>query len=349
MTHVVVVVDSPTFGGAETYVAHLAGHLPHGHRCTVVAAEPVPRQLTAALAGRADLVRVDPVGRCWRRLPALRRSLRALDPDVVHVNLVDPSANRVAVAAAASTGVPASATVHMTGSVGSGLRPRVLAALYGRLHAVIVVSEEIAWLVSAAGVDPRRVHVIDNGVPPVAAPCRRRQGGDTLRICGVGRLTAQKGFDVLLDAVGRLVAEGRPVDVVVAGEGRDGEALRAAAGGLPVTFAGFVDDVAGLLATVDVFCLPSRAEGLPLALLEALAAGVPAVATAVGGIPGAVGDAVLLVPPGDADALADALRQIADHPGLREQLARRGRRLAADRFTVERMAQATAAVWDALR
>ena len=102
----------------------------------------------------------------------------------------------------------------------------------------------------------------------------------------------------------------------------------------------------GFLAGLDVFCLPSRAEGLPLALLEAMMAGLPCLTTAVGGVPAAVGDAALVVPPGDVDALTKALRRLLGDSRLRAELAGRARALAVRDFDVARMVAATVAVYD---
>ena len=129
----------------------------------------------------------------------------------------------------------------------------------------------------------------------------------------VGRLAAQKGFGVLLEAA---VAwrDLNPVPlVVIAGDGPLGAELRARAGelGVDVVFLEHRGDVPALLAAASVFVLPSRWEGQPLVLQEALRAGTPVVATRVGGIPCLTGqDTALLVPPGDAGALAAAVRAV---------------------------------------
>ncbi len=115
--------------------------------------------------------------------------------------------------------------------------------------------------------------MVANGVDerPAVAP---RDG--PLRVGGVGRLTAQKGFDVLIEAVRRLAGEGMAVEAVIAGDGPDRAALAAAADGLPVELPGFVDDVPAFHRELAAFCLPSRWEGLPFALLEAMRAAFPA-------------------------------------------------------------------------
>jgi glycosyltransferase involved in cell wall biosynthesis len=142
-------------------------------------------------------------------------------------------------------------------------------------------------------------------------------------VLAVGRLAAQKGFGVLLDAA----AAWQDLDplplVLIAGDGPLAGELRARAEelGVDVLFLGHRDDVPALLAAAAVFVLPSRWEGQPLALQEALRAGTPVVATRVGGVPGLTGeDAALLVPQGDARALAAAVRSVLTDAPLAARL-----------------------------
>ena len=343
-------VDSPTWGGAETYVASLLRRLPDRFTCTLVATEPVPAPLAAAAEGHGRLVAVGPVGSRRRRAPALYRAVAATRPDLVHVNLVDPDTNRVLLAVAGAGRAPAVATAHMTGTIASGPGRAALALIYRQLAAVVAVSVEIRDLLAARlGLPPGLIRVVRNGVEPLApAPKRLTTGPGPLLVGGVGRLTRQKGFDLLVEATRRLIQEGWPVEVRLAGAGREQDRLAAAAAGLPVHLAGFTDDVPGFLAALDVFCLPSRAEGLPLALLEAMMAGLPCLATAVGEIPAAVGGAALVVPPGDVDALTEALRRLLGDPDLRAELAGRARALAVREFDVAAMVAATMGVYDAV-
>jgi glycosyltransferase involved in cell wall biosynthesis len=347
-------VDSPTWGGAETYVASLLRRLPDRFSCTLVATEPVPAPLAATAEARGRLVAVAPVGGRWPRAPDLFRAVATSRPDLVHVNLVDPGANRVLLGVAGAVRAPAVATAHMIGGIGSGLGRIGLAVVYGRLAAVVAVSAEIRGLLTdRLGLPPGLVRVVRNGVEPLQPAPERRAGRvvggrppSPLVVGGVGRLTRQKGWDLLIEATRRLVREGWPVEVRLAGAGRERDRLAAAAAGLPVRLAGFTGDVPGFLAGLDVFCLPSRAEGLPLALLEAMMAGLPCLATAVGEVPAAAGEAALVVPPGDVDALTGALRRLLGDPRLRAELAGRARALAVRDFDVAAMVAATVAVYD---
>ena len=315
MTHVAWVVDSATYGGAEQCVVQLVRGLP-GLTRTVVCTEPVPGRLVRALAG---------AGAAVRRVPKEPRRVAAAvaGADLVHVNMTDPATCGPVLAAVVATGLPTVADLHMTGVVDPGLAPA-----YRGCAAVLVRSAQVGRQLTAAyGLTPT---VVRNGVPvgPAAGPA----GGGPLRVRAVGRLTAQKGFDLLLEATRRLLADGVPVEVAIAGEGRDADSLAAAARGLPVRLAGHRDDVPAFLAGADVFCLPSRAEALPLALLEAVVAGLPCVATDVGDIAAELGDLVVLVPPEDPGALTAALAGLAADPVTRRRLGTHAREAGRTRF-----------------
>jgi glycosyltransferase involved in cell wall biosynthesis len=177
----------------------------------------------------------------------------------------------------------------------------------------------------------------------VAAPLRepvsnrmaiRRQLGidpDRRVVLAVGRLHPQKGFDVLVAAAARLRDADRRLCVLIAGDGPARPTLVAAIqrADVDVRLLGDRQDVADLLRAADVVAMPSRWEGWPLAAGEVLAAGVPLVASRVGGLPYLVGDAAVLVPPGDPVALAAALARILDDAGHAAELAVAGRRRAA--------------------
>jgi glycosyltransferase involved in cell wall biosynthesis len=164
----------------------------------------------------------------------------------------------------------------------------------------------------------------------------------------------EKGIDVLLDAVAVITATGFSIRVFVAGESRRREdyALRAAQRGLDhaVSFLGHRQDMSNLYAGADVVCLPSAYEGLPYAISEAMAAGLPVVATAVGSVPEMVVGGVpgILVPVGAHDRLAEALREL-DDPALRDRMGRAGYRRAAALFSWESMVAGTQAVYAAAR
>ncbi|MGW7441910.1 glycosyltransferase family 4 protein [Kitasatospora sp. NPDC054795] len=149
-------------------------------------------------------------------------------------------------------------------------------------------------------------------------------------VLAVGRLVPQKAFGVLLDATRELSALDPEPLVLLAGDGPEAGVLRerTAAEKLPVRLLGYRTDVPDLLAAADVVVIPSRWEARSLVVQEAMRAGVPVVATAVGGIPELVGDAAVLVPSGDPAALGRAVRAVLADPARREQLVAAGRQQA---------------------
>jgi glycosyltransferase involved in cell wall biosynthesis len=188
---------------------------------------------------------------------------------------------------------------------------------------------------------------------PAAPAAHPWQPGEPVRIGSLGRLHPVKGYDVLIDALARLPA-GLPCRAVtIAGEGADRADLeaRAHAAGVAIDFAGYADDPAAFLAGLHLYVQPSRSEGLCVAAHEAMQAGLPVVASAVGQLPYSIanGRTGLTVPPGDADALAAALGDLLRHP---EQLAALGRQARADvfdRFSPERFRTAGLAIVERMR
>jgi glycosyltransferase involved in cell wall biosynthesis len=201
-----------------------------------------------------------------------------------------------------------------------------------RVDALVCPSSYLATLALRWGVPEEIVTVVPNAAPPLTARLPEREDararfdveGPTLAFAG--RITRQKALEVALDALVRV--EG--VSLLVAGEGPDLPDVRRQASerGLDgrVRFVGSLgrDDVLALFRAADATLLSSSWENFPHTVVEALAVGTPVVATAVGGVPELVhdGENGLLVPVGDAGALADAVRRLVDEPGLRERLAK---------------------------
>lgn len=196
-----------------------------------------------------------------------------------------------------------------------------------------------------------RVRVIANGVAPGEEPVERPVASTTTFL-SVGRLRTRKAVGVLLEAFDRLRRERQDVELVVIGDGELRpviEAQRARLGTAGVRLLGAVprDQIARHLAAADVFVLPSIYEGFPLAILEAMAAGLPVLATRVSGNPEAVEDGVsgLLVEPEDAAGLTRAMARMAGDAELRRAMGRRGRRILAERFDIGRVSAAYLALW----
>jgi len=288
------------------------------------------------------------------------RLLQADPPDLLHSHL--KHADLVAAYAAPRLGVPMVSTLHLVevevGRVGRFKRDLGAWARRRRAARTIAVSDAVRrWYLGAFPVDPAAVITLPNGIPvPEVVPAERRAGlrGEfgaaegTLLAATVAIFREGKGHDDLLDAV-RLV-EDLPIRFVLAGSGTEEARLRArvAAEGLGgrVVFAGFREDVAGLLAAADLVVHPSHADALPTALIHALAAGVPAVATRVGGIPEIVGEnAGVLVPPGEPAALAGAVRDLVGDAGRRREMGEAARARFGARFEGTAWARRLAAIY----
>jgi glycosyltransferase involved in cell wall biosynthesis len=259
----------------------------------------------------------------------LRRALRAAAPGVVHAHGLRAGALTVLALVGVRRRHPAIVvTVHNAPPHGGGAAVRVYRVLE-RIVArgadlVLCVSPDLERRMRAASA--RRV---GRAVVPAPYTPAREQPPVAVFAAGApivlaaGRLAPQKGFGVLLEAAARWRdLEPAPL-LVIAGDGPlAGELrVRAAALGVYAEFPGRRDDIPALLASAAVFVLPSLWEGQPLVLQEALRAGVPVVATHTGGIPDLTGDdAALLVPPGDAARLADAIRAVLGDPALGTRL-----------------------------
>ena len=359
------VIDALVMGGAQALLVALlreltAGHLAQSLVCSVTTRWADDDLVAAVRASSARLEFVDR-GIDDPRLPlALARIAHVSGADVVHSHL--SVANFSSRIAAKIAGRPHVTTVHtMPGPSIEDSRARALAdGLTARLSNVLVApSVEVADAYAAAWRVPRsRFRVIPNAAAAVdrdgfdRAAVRAELAPDGRPVViSVARLQPEKGIDELLEAAA-LVNGAR---IVVAGDGPERERLEGeiAARGLGDRLAllGHRSDVARLLAGADAFVLPSRHEGLPISLLEAMSAGLPCVATAVGGIPGLVEDGVsgLLVPPRDPAALAAALGRVVEDRDLAAALGAEGRRVVEQRHSPRAVADAYAAVYEELR
>jgi len=228
--------------------------------------------------------------------------------------------------------------------------------LLKRFDRVVAVSEGQADQVRAAGVAERKLRVIRNSArldafarpDPAARPELEAlvpTPGERI-VVSAGRLSPDKGFDVLIRSATVVCTVDPGARFVIFGDGvlRDELPRQAAAAGLAdqMAFVGFRTDLDRLMPHADVFVLPSYNEGLPNVVLEASAAGVPVVATAVSGTPEAVleGQTGHLVPAGDAPALANRLLRLLGDAGLRRRIGRAGRAFMSGRFTFPAQAQA---------
>ncbi len=250
--------------------------------------------------------------------------------------------------------VPLVVTWH-NAVLGTGAAARVgrlLQRLSARADVVLAASSDLrAQAVALGARDARLAPVAAPALPaPQTLPGERRTalglGTDDVLVVTVTRLAPQKNLDLLLDVAARTRDRtGLAYALVGGGPLHDALARRVADEGLPVTLVGPSDDVASWLAAADLALLPSRWEARALVAQEALLAGVPLVATRVGGVPELVGDAAVLVDPDDAEGAARAVRDLADDPAARRRLAEAGRRRAGGWPDEDDVADETAALY----
>ena len=348
---VVVYTDSPQVGGAERSLANLVAALAEDVDVTVLGTDQAVVQTIAAGRPQA-LAIVVPFVRSrldLRSLFAHARVLARVRPDIFHANLISPWACQAAIYAALlrkGTRVVAVEQLPTSPVVPTAMQRRLkrLASRFVDAH-VAVGTQSARDVERIVGLPEGSVRTIHNGVPDRPIPQRQRDGGGPI-IGAVGRLEPQKGFDVLLRAL-RVVPN---AELLLVGDGTERGHLQELASDLGVaervTWAGWLSDPRASLGEMDVFVLPSRFEGFPLALVEAMLAERPVVATTTGSVEDAVIEAKtgFLVPPDDAEALAEAINQVLADANLGGQMGRRGRELALERFT----ARATAAAFEEL-
>lgn len=348
----VLLVVGETEGGIGRHVAVLAQQLGrHGIAAAVSGPESalaaigdppgVGKALLATSRGRPDVVL------------SSRRQLRRLARgfDIVHAHGLRAGA----IAAARPARMPLVVTWHNAPLIGgSARRAYSLLERYVARSATLTLGASADLTEAAARAGAQAAKTTFVVAPPLAPATRTREevraalgAGERAVVLAVGRLQAQKAFDVLVAAASRWAGREAGPMVVIAGDGPDEEQLRAqiAATNAPVQLLGTRSDIAELLGAADIVALPSVWEARSLVAQEALRAGVPLVTTSVGGLPDLVGDAGLFVPVGDAAALGHALDRVLSEPDLAARLASAGRERAAAWPTVDEAVEDLAATY----
>jgi glycosyltransferase involved in cell wall biosynthesis len=361
MARLLVVITSSGVGGAELALWRILARLDRARFQPVVVSLKEPGEVASRI--RALGIEVlspgvsDETGP-WgalelllaaRRLPRLLGGRRF---DIVHTHLF--RAHMAGRLAARRVGARAVVNSYLSSVEGEGpLAARADRWTRGRVTRFHVLSEALASrLRERLGVPPERCAVIANGVDlaeadaalAAARPEARAQLGlqrTDVGIAYVGRLHAEKGVGALIGAFHALLQTEPTARLLLAGDGPQRRALERTVDTLRlrpfVRFLGSVPSPWPLLAGADVFALPSLWEGMPNALLEAMAAGLPVVATAVGAVPEMVADGRegLLVPPGDPAALARALLELAGSRARRAEMGRRSRARVEAAYRIE--------------
>jgi len=353
---------SLSFGGVERWMIDAASGLAaRGHRAALLGRPGAAWLEAAARAGVP--VRPDLRGAWPQRALRVGAAMRAVEADVVVVK--GKKAARMA-ALGRATGARGRVAVFL-GATHELARARWVDRFTWRaVDAGIVVAHGAArWYAAEGFGPPTKMHVLWKGVDLArferghAGAARMRAdldlAPDDLAVGTVGRLAWQKGIDDLLEAVRRLRPRLPRARFFVAGGGRDAPAVAAAAAapdlGGAVTLLGPLEDVPELLAAMDVVVQSSRREAMAQTTLEAMAAGRAVVSTTTVGADEAIEDGVsgLLVPVGDAAALADAVFALAGDPARRAALGSAARARIAEHFTSARMLDRCEAILQAIR
>ncbi|MGE3177091.1 MAG: glycosyltransferase family 4 protein [Vicinamibacterales bacterium] len=287
-------------------------------------------------------------GRTLTEMRRFARWCRAERIDVVHAS--DLYANVFALPAAAAARVPL--RIGSRRELNPDKTPGLLALqriAYGCAHRVLANSEAAAARLRAERVPDRRIVVVPNGLD-----LTRFTGvasSDAATLVTVANLRPEKGHGVLLRALAAILSHAPEVRLRLVGDGPERERLTALARALGVShaveFLGHREDVPSLLASSGIAVVPSLSEAFPNAALEAMAAGLPVVASATGGLTEIVSDgrAGLLVPPDDVAALAAALDRLLHDPALRRRMGTAGRASVEAHYSFERMIASVEALY----
>ncbi len=348
------------YAGGEVQLEHVLRALKaRGHESRLILQ---PKAAFAAVADRLavpyDIVRMRN-GFDLLAAHRLRQRIRTSAPDLVH--LADARTHKLgSIALRYRPGLPVVVTRRLADTLRKGWFTRWT---YRRADAVVAISEATARAVEAVGVASSRIHVIYDGIDPAPFEdltperARARQqfdlSDDALVVLSAATMGARKGQAHLVRAFADIL-QGYPEAVLIlAGEGRERPVVENQVRELGITanvrFPGRIDVTHGL-AAADVACVPSLMEGLSVFALEAQAAGVPVVASDVGGLSEAIADGQtgVLVAVGEVDPLATALAMLLQHPDRRMKLGAAGRARVHRLFTADAMAAATVSLYERL-
>lgn len=342
MLNVVVYTDAEGMGGAEISLGHLVATVSPEIQLTLVG---VSEKIVNAIALRRSECRKIILS---KNFLSHWQTFQQLKPDIIHLNLCTPWACAIALTTAMY--LPHSRVVRVdqlplrTTDAISLWRTRFLSL---RVDAHVAVGKASAQRMEdfyALGRDS--VISIPNGVPDLGEP-KPLHSETSITVGSIGRLDAMKAHEILFKAI----AQVETVKAVILGEGAERSTLEKLAIDLGigdrVELPGWVEQPQLYLPSFDVVAMPSRSEGFPLAMVEAMLAARPVIATRVGSMPEAIinGKTGILIEKNDIQGLAQALKTLRDDPALRTQLGNQAREMALANFTVEAMTQRYEHLW----
>ena len=350
-THVLQVVGNAIVGGMENYVVRLVERLPR-ERFAVSVLAPFESPFTDQLRDAGADVFITKISDepSWQSIQLASSLIQSRGVDVVQSHL--PNAHVLAALAGRLTGRPVLATVHGRAMTTLDMEVQKLAGTH-----LAVVCRHSYFQALGVGIDSHHVHFLPNGVDTDRfRPQRVRTGGlrtrfgiaaETPLVGFVGRLSAEKGPDLFLRMALSVRAQHPATEFVLVGEGAMLKQLQtfAARFGIAdaVHFAGNQDDMPAVFHELDIVVSSSLSEAMPLAVMEAMASGLPVVACKVGGIPDLVAHGVTgwLADEGDYETLATRVVELLDDPELRNAAGRAARERAVGRMGLDRSVEAT--------
>ena len=370
---VVHLVHQLDVGGLENGLINLITHMPADrYRHAIVCLKDYSAYHAHIKSRGVEIISLNKrEGKDFGHYVRMFRTLRALQPDLIHTrNLCGIEGQLVAALAGVKLRVHGEHGRDMSDLYGKRLKYKLLRRILRPLigHFIAVSSDLEEWLIDSVGAEPDRVSQISNGVdsvtyhprlgPPAAVGPAGFMQDNAFVIGSVGRMDEVKDYPTLVESFLRLIASPHPAHqrmrLLIVGDGPQRaqclEMLTRAGAGHRAWLPGERTDIAQLLRAMDLFVLPSLAEGSSNTILEAMASGLPVVATAVGGNPVLVhpGFTGILVPPRTPDLMAAA---IADYCRIPEMGARHGMRARSQviaRHSLPEMARSYTAVYDAV-
>jgi glycosyltransferase involved in cell wall biosynthesis len=356
MTKVLHIISSGGMYGAEAVILNLSRTLNEGpHRSMLGVfsnlSQPNLQLYEIATKQGIEAHAIPCQGQIDRTVPAAVRDLvRQTGATVVHAHgykadiyvYLAMRGSRTPIVSTCHTWYDNDLTVRLYGAL-----DRLVLRSYS---AVVAVSEEVKQRLLGAGVHKDRIHLIQNGIDlrPFAAshPSRRDQPEPDLplKVGLVGRLAPEKGVDLFLRAAAGVLNEMPLTQFVIVGDGPDRAKLQALIDELGIgknaSLFGRNEDMPSFYASLDLLVSSSRQEGLPIALLEGMASGLPLIATAVGAVPTLVQDSRtgVLVPPENPQALTTAIVKLLRDPASRSSYGAAARNLIQQEYSAERMA-----------
>jgi glycosyltransferase involved in cell wall biosynthesis len=383
-TKVLRVIARLNVGGPALHVAYLTeGLARRGYETTLVAGSLARGEESMAFVAEQHGVRVEALDELHREISPLRdlraimrlsRVIRRERPTILHTHTAKAGAVGRLAALVSGRARPPIVVHTFHGHVLRGYFNPITSFGFRTLEralarwttALVAVSPEVRDDLVALGVAPAsKFTVVRLGIEleqrvgsgeEARAQMRSRLGlgRDAFLVGWVGRMTAVKRTNDVLEAFRRLVDQGVEASLCLIGDGPDREELERRAHALGIVqrclFVGYQEDVGSFYEAIDVLLLPSANEGTPVSVIEALAAGRPVVATRVGGVPDVVRDGIdgFLVDAGDVDALASRLAELAADPARRAEMGEAGRSRVLGRYAVDRLVDDVDRLYQAL-